>query len=195
MRISTVLSRLTALSLGIFSLMPVNGQQGDVWVNLLEQDDYALRTGTVRRVDRQEVAAVLALSFDRANRMWILTTAQAGDLSLPISEIAEITFEQSLRKSSPAVQECPSEVVSTPQDSKTKRLPPNELYLERSKLLLHSNDVESAKPGVTVEVQKIAYDKDKNVFQVTFQAETYQWRRLDCGNNEQGRPGAGKGPG
>ena len=102
MCISTVLSRLTALSLGIFSLMPVNGQQGDVWVNLLEQDDYALRTGTVRRVDRQgsgRTRAVLRPCEQDVDS----TISVSGDLSLPISEIAEITFEQSLRKSSPAV--------------------------------------------------------------------------------------------
>ena len=169
----------------------------DFSVNLTEPDRYVLRAVTITRVDNKQITGVLSITgYEVATKIFVLDTAQQGELRVPAAEIKQLVFAQSVREAQPQAQICPMDVRVRRGSTTILKMPGNSLRVEQGKLTLNDADVPvSLGSGAILEAQRIDYDSEKDVFTASLLEVTYKIEPHDCSRkgNEGNSPGMSKG--
>lgn len=163
----------------------------DLPVNLSDPDEHALRAVVAKAPNGSPMKGVLGISsYDAKEKSYVLDTATRGAVRMEAAELPTLTFEQSLQRSSQQAQTCPWETTATKGAAAKMTIRGDALRIEKGRLVLNSADLPvKVAAGETVEVQRISYDRQSDLFYVALQVYRYEIVGGPCAS---GGPGSTK---
>jgi hypothetical protein len=169
-------------------------QSQDIRINFIREDLYAERRMVVFKKPGEKMSGVVRIqSFDPVTNSFVMEGVAGESVSVPVSDIERIEFEQTVQRQSPQAQQSFWKIVAIPGSMQRYNVSKNALRVESGEIILPASSpmtiistssttpVETSEPkkGVTVKTDKIiearnlTYDVSTKSFRIEVQEVTY----------------------
>jgi hypothetical protein len=186
------LAVLPFFAFGLLTLFSAAPQSNSVLINLIKEDEFAIRTMKIVNKSGERVNGALSISFDASTKEFLMKGVAGDTTRIAAADIDHIDFAQQVRKQNPAAQEAAWKITNTLGRQASYTIPEQSLKIEAGTLtLIATSEMHAAglsqvstsqchsdagPPGLGVEIPEpklLAYDKQAKLFRVEVQYVQY----------------------
>jgi hypothetical protein len=163
---STMLLRVSPLLL----LITCVAQAQDIRLNLTNSDELMMRRMTVYKTSGETLKHLVKVrSYDPQSASFVMEDVTGGTITIAVSDLSKIDFEQSLSDANPVVQSPMPKIIATPGPKVKYTVPQDALKVDVGDLLFPASSPSTTTPGPPPPpvLPGVATVDSKNIHRVT----------------------------